>query len=87
MFTSAEGQLFEGYLYDMEIVQQYAVLNRLAIVDQKILWYESVNLLKICNDEESLMRFESSNVNLTLPAKHKGYSSFAVTLKIYLKAF
>ncbi|WHH60334.1 RtcB family protein [Petroclostridium sp. X23] len=29
-----EGDLFDDYLHDMEIVQQYAVLNRLAIVDE-----------------------------------------------------
>lgn len=29
-----EGDLFDAYLHDMEIVQRYAVMNRLAIVDE-----------------------------------------------------
>lgn len=32
----AEGELFEQYIYDMKIVQEFAVLNRMAITDEII---------------------------------------------------
>ncbi|MCE5284688.1 MAG: DEAD/DEAH box helicase family protein [Pelosinus sp.] len=37
--------------------------QKFAIVDQKIVWYGSINLLSFGNAEESIMRLESSNIS------------------------
>ncbi len=36
--------------------------QKFAIIDQRIVWYGSINLLSFGNSEESIMRLESSNV-------------------------
>lgn len=37
--------------------------QKFAIVDQKIVWYGSINLLSFGNGEENIMRLESSNIS------------------------
>ncbi len=36
--------------------------QKFAIIDQRIVWYGSINLLSFGNSEESIMRLESSNI-------------------------
>jgi phosphatidylserine/phosphatidylglycerophosphate/cardiolipin synthase-like enzyme len=36
--------------------------QKFAIIDQKIVWYGSINLLSFGNSEESIMRLESFNI-------------------------
>ena len=35
---------------------------QIAVIDQKIVWYGSINLLSYGNAEESIMRLESCNI-------------------------
>ncbi len=44
------------------IVFKSNIHQKFAVMDQKIVWYGSVNLLSFGNAEESIMRLESSNV-------------------------
>lgn len=36
--------------------------QKFAIIDQKVVWYGSINLLSFGSAEESIMRLESSNI-------------------------
>jgi hypothetical protein len=36
--------------------------QKFAIMDQKVVWYGSINLLSYGNAQESIMRLESSNI-------------------------
>jgi len=48
--------------FGIVIVFKSNIHQKFAVVDQKIVWYGSVNLLSFGNAEESIMRLESSNV-------------------------
>jgi len=37
-------------------------MKKLAVIDQKIVWYGSINLMSFGNAEESIMRIESYNI-------------------------
>ena len=36
--------------------------QKFAVIDERIVWYRSINLLSFGNAEESVMRLESSNI-------------------------
>ena len=36
--------------------------QKFAVIDERIVWYGSINLLSFGNAEESIMRLESSNI-------------------------
>jgi len=46
----------------LKLVFKTNIHQKFAIIDQKIVWYGSINLLSFGNAEESIMRLESSNV-------------------------
>jgi superfamily II DNA or RNA helicase len=48
--------------FGIVIVFKSNIHQKFAVMDQKIVWYGSVNLLSFGNAEESIMRLESSNV-------------------------
>lgn len=39
-----------------------AIHQKFAIIDQKIIWYGSINLLGFGNSQESIMRLISANI-------------------------
>jgi hypothetical protein len=47
---------------DISVVYKSNIHQKFAIMDQKIVWYGSVNLLNCGNAQESMMRIESSNI-------------------------
>ena len=46
----------------ISIVFKSNIHQKFAIMDQKIVWYGSINLLSYGNAQESIMRIESSNI-------------------------
>jgi phosphatidylserine/phosphatidylglycerophosphate/cardiolipin synthase-like enzyme len=44
------------------IIKKSNIHQKFAIMDQKIVWYGSINLLSYGNAQESIMRIESSNI-------------------------
>ncbi len=44
------------------VVFKSNIHQKFAVMDQKIVWYGSINLLSFGNAEESIMRLESSNI-------------------------
>lgn len=44
------------------IIHKSNIHQKFAIMDQKIVWYGSINLLSYGNAQESIMRIESSNI-------------------------
>ena len=44
------------------VVFKSNIHQKFAVVDQKIVWYGSINLLSFGSAEESIMRLESSNI-------------------------
>jgi phosphatidylserine/phosphatidylglycerophosphate/cardiolipin synthase-like enzyme len=47
---------------DISVVFKSNIHQKFAIMDQKIMWYGSINLLSYGNAQESLMRIENSNI-------------------------
>jgi superfamily II DNA or RNA helicase len=47
---------------DIRLVFKSDIHQKFAIMDQKIVWYGSINLLSYGNSQESIMRIESSNI-------------------------
>lgn len=47
---------------EVNVVFKANIHQKFAIIDQRIVWYGSINLLSFGSAEESIMRFESSNV-------------------------
>jgi phosphatidylserine/phosphatidylglycerophosphate/cardiolipin synthase-like enzyme len=47
---------------DISVVYKSNIHQKFAIMDQKIVWYGSINLLSYGNAQESIMRIESSNI-------------------------
>jgi phosphatidylserine/phosphatidylglycerophosphate/cardiolipin synthase-like enzyme len=48
--------------HDISIVFKSNIHQKFAIIDEKIVWYGSINLLSYGNAQESIMRIESSNI-------------------------
>ena len=46
----------------MHVVFKSNIHQKFAIIDQRIVWYGSINLLGFGRSEESMMRLESSNI-------------------------
>lgn len=46
----------------IRVVFKPEIHQKFAILEQKIVWYGSINLLSYGNAQESIMRIESSNV-------------------------
>ena len=46
----------------ISIVYKTNIHQKFAIMDQKVVWYGSINLLSYGNAQESIMRIESSNI-------------------------
>lgn len=46
----------------IEILFRSDIHQKFAIIDEKIIWYGSINLLSFGKAEESIMRLESSNI-------------------------
>jgi phosphatidylserine/phosphatidylglycerophosphate/cardiolipin synthase-like enzyme len=44
------------------MVYRSNIHQKFAIIDQRIVWYGSINLLSFGNAEESVMRLESPNI-------------------------
>ncbi|MHB8841416.1 MAG: TOTE conflict system archaeo-eukaryotic primase domain-containing protein [Candidatus Aquicultor sp.] len=63
-----KGRLILGQIFDtlkntgINILFKSNIHQKFAIIDQRIVWYGSVNLLSFGNAKESIMRLESSNV-------------------------
>jgi len=47
---------------DMSVVFKSNIHQKFAIIDQKTVWYGSINLLSYGSAQESIMRIESSNI-------------------------
>lgn len=47
---------------DISVVFKSNIHQKFAIMDQKIMWYGSINLLSYGNAQESIMRIENSNI-------------------------
>ena len=47
---------------EISVVFKSNIHQKFAIMDQKIVWYGSVNLLSYGSAQESIMRIESSNI-------------------------
>ncbi|MEW9124629.1 MAG: DEAD/DEAH box helicase family protein [Thermotaleaceae bacterium] len=53
-----------GFLQDAGVIMIFRsnIHQKFAVIDQKIIWYGSINLLSFGSAEESIMRFESPNI-------------------------
>ena len=47
---------------NVKIVLKSNIHQKFAIMDQKVVWYGSINLLSFGNAQESIMRLENSNI-------------------------
>jgi phosphatidylserine/phosphatidylglycerophosphate/cardiolipin synthase-like enzyme len=47
---------------EIKVVFKNNIHQKFAIIDQKIVWYGSINLLSYGNAQESIMRIENSNI-------------------------
>lgn len=47
---------------EVRVVYKSNIHQKFAIMDQKIVWYGSINLLSYGSAQESIMRIESSNI-------------------------
>ena len=47
---------------DIKVAFKSNIHQKFAIMDQKVVWYGSINLLSFGNSQESIMRIESSNI-------------------------
>jgi hypothetical protein len=50
----------------VEMIFRSNIHQKFAIMDQKIVWYGSINLLSFGSSEESIMRLENSNIAFEL---------------------
>jgi phosphatidylserine/phosphatidylglycerophosphate/cardiolipin synthase-like enzyme len=48
------------------VIQKSNIHQKFAVIDQKIVWYGSINLLSFGSAEESIMRLESPNIAFEL---------------------
>jgi len=56
-------QILEGLANSgISVVLKSNIHQKFAIMDQKIVWYGSINLLSYGTAQESIMRIESSNI-------------------------
>jgi len=46
----------------VSIVFKSKIHQKFAVIDQRVIWYESINLLSFGSAEESIMRLESANI-------------------------
>lgn len=46
----------------IQIIIKAGIHQNFAIIDQRIIWYGSINVLSFGNEDENIMRFESNNV-------------------------
>ena len=46
----------------IKVIFKSDIHQKFAIMDQKVVWYGSINLLSFGNSQESIMRIESSNI-------------------------
>jgi len=46
----------------ISLVYESNIHQKFAVMDQKIVWYGSINLMSFGSAEESIMRFESYNI-------------------------
>ncbi len=44
------------------VIQKAGIHQKVAIIDQRVVWYGSINLLSFGSSEESIMRLESVNI-------------------------
>ena len=51
-----------GALYPITYLRHLCIHQKFAIIDKKITWYGSINLLSFGYSEESIMRLESSSI-------------------------
>lgn len=66
-FGEKEPAALQGALYVLQhagvnVVFRSNIHQKFALIDQKIVWYGSINLLSFGNAEESIMRLESPNI-------------------------
>ena len=47
---------------DIRVVYKSDIHQKFAIMDQKVVWYGSINLLSYGNAQESMMRIESAGI-------------------------
>jgi phosphatidylserine/phosphatidylglycerophosphate/cardiolipin synthase-like enzyme len=50
----------------LEVITKPNIHQKFAIIDQRVVWYGSINLLSYGNSEESIMRFVSRNIAVEL---------------------
>ncbi len=48
--------------YGIDLLFKTSIHQKFAVIDDRIVWYGSINLLNFGNAEESIMRLESSNI-------------------------
>lgn len=70
-FTERFKSSFEQILADLNnagvnVVFKARIHQKFAIIDQKVVWYGSINLLSFGSSEESMMRLVSTNIALEL---------------------
>lgn len=70
-FTERLQTSFEQIVADLNkagvnVVFKSRIHQKFAIIDQKIVWYGSINLLSFGSSEESMMRLMSGNIALEL---------------------
>lgn len=46
----------------VSVIYKSNIHQKFAVIDQRIVWYGSINLLSFGNAEESIMRLESPNI-------------------------
>jgi phosphatidylserine/phosphatidylglycerophosphate/cardiolipin synthase-like enzyme len=46
----------------VNVILKSNIHQKFAIIDQKVVWYGSINLLSYGSAQESIMRIESSNI-------------------------
>ncbi|MEW5921595.1 MAG: phospholipase D-like domain-containing protein [Bacillota bacterium] len=50
----------------ISVVFKSNIHQKFAVIDQRVVWYGSINLLSYGSAEESIMRLESSNIAIEL---------------------
>lgn len=58
----------------IQISYKSNIHQKFAIIDQKIIWYGSINLLSFGNAEESIMRLERTRIATELMISIENYS-------------
>ena len=60
--TALQGTLDMLQDAGVKVVFRSNIHQKFALIDQKVVWYGSINLLSFGNAEESIMRLESPNI-------------------------